>query len=152
MTVKKRIRIRINPQFLEDYDTLGKRGNTNYEDCPFQIQKDVFMMATTCGFFKYQQEDLPSITHDLFGTEVLDELDIASLTAMYMKYNAMDIEGTLKDQEQIIKQAEKWAEAGFKWLKIYIIGDYDQANMYSLCDWLRDEKWYREKKESKAKK
>lgn len=140
MSAQKRIRIRIDPEFLEDYDTLGKRGSTDYENCPFIIQKDVFMMAATCGFLKNQEEELPSPTHDLFGSEVLDDIDKASLTAMYMKTNNMDIQDTLEDDEKIFRQAEQWAHAGLKWLKIHILGDVDQANIYSLCDWLRDEK------------
>ena len=37
--------------------------------------------------------------------------------------------------------AERWAEAGLKWLKINILHDTDQANIYSLADWVTGEEF-----------
>ena len=55
----KRVQIRINLRFLEDYDRLGTNivKDKDYEDSPFPIRKDVFMLAATCGFLKDQEEE-----------------------------------------------------------------------------------------------
>ncbi len=131
--------IHINKKFLETYDRLGAAHGDDPKDCPFPIRKDVFMMAVTWGFLKNQSEDLPTgkdAVHDLFGNETFSTTDQAILTALYIIYKENDIEAALADEIGLYNQAERWAEAGLKWLEINIIHDTDQANLYSLCDWI----------------
>ncbi len=136
--------LRINFKFLGDYDLLGAAHSADPKDSPFPIRKDVFMMAATWGFLKNQYEDLPSgkgATHDLFKEEQFTETDKAAITAMYISHNNMHIEKALSDESGKYDQAERWAEAGLKWLKIHILHDTDQANIYSLADWVTGEEF-----------
>jgi hypothetical protein len=143
-----RILVRINSDFLEDYDRLGKnQKNKNFENSPFQIRKDVFMLAATCGFLKDQEEELPNNAHDLFSTTTLTKHDLAALKAMYINKNNMDIENALESDEKIIRQAERWAEAGLKHIKMRL---FETTNplppIYILSDWITDdEMWFSKK-------
>jgi hypothetical protein len=140
----KRITVKVNKNLLEDYDQLGSKDNKDYLQSPFLIRKDVFMMAVVCGFIKNQKSPLPDKSkdiHELFGTETFDDLDIAILTTIFIKDNAMEINSEIENLGKIVGLAEEYAEEGLKWLKIYIY-ENDQPNLYSLCDWIENPKWH----------
>lgn len=136
--------VRVDYDKLEDYDTLGHSKSTNFEKTPFPIRKDVFMMAATCGFLKNIEKELPKNTSDLFRSGTFQDHDIAAMQTMCIAYNKMEIDDKVLSLDYIIRQSEKWAQAGFKYLKVYTIQDSGLDNLYSLCDWITlKRKWYK---------
>lgn len=138
-----RTKVRIDKEFLEIYDELGTgKQSRKFNLSPLPIRKDVFMLAMTMGFLKGQEEEIPSgQSHDLFETTTFTKEDIACIIALYLAHNQMDIENYIEDDDrEILDQAEKWAQAGLKWVRIKILMDSDQSNIYSLCDWIISDK------------
>ena len=82
------------------------------------------------------------------STNTVDESDWAALYAMYIKYNDMDIALALEKKELVIRQAEKWAYSGLKFIKMHLDDD-DYANIYNLSNWIIEKpEWYMKKKRS----
>ena len=137
-----RYTIKINPNFVEDYRALGDRrmANTTLEKTPFPIQKDVFMTAVALGYNKNKQKDLPSNTHELFNNSVFSDQDVAVLRALFLEKNKLEITKDLEDLKSVFQQAERWAEAGFRYLKAKTIRESSDDNIYCLVDMINEQK------------
>jgi len=126
----KDIIFRISKSHLEDYDFLSDRNDK--ERSPFRIRKDVFMAAVAYGFLEEKSEPLKSPTHDVFRTSVLSESDKAILKALFLKNKNFEFDKDYTD-ENIVHQAQKWAEGGISLLKRDTIND-DGSNLENLIE------------------
>ena len=126
----KDIIFRISKSHLEDYDFLSDRNDK--ERSPFRIRKDVFMAAVAYGFLEEKSEPLKSPTHDVFRTSVLSESDKAILKALFLKNKNFEFDKDYTD-ENIVHQAQKWAEGGISLLKRDTIND-DGSNLENFIE------------------
>ena len=134
------VSVRINPRFIEDYRNLGDRRKVGgkLEKTPFPLQKDVFMMAVALGFTNNKEKPLPPKSHDLFRSTTFEDQDMAVLRALFIAKNNMSIDNELENDDIIIKQAERWAEQGFKYLKAQTIRESLQDNIYCVVDMINE--------------
>jgi len=122
--------IKINSKFLEDYDLLSDKKDRNKG--PFKNRKDVFMAAVAYGYLK--NNSLPVKNgHDLFRTATFSIEDTVVLKSIFLKKTQMKFDDNYTEQN-IIKQAMEWAEAGFEDLKNITIRDPNESNINGLID------------------
>jgi len=121
---------RISKSHIEDYDFLSDKNDK--ERSPFQIRKDIFMAAVAYGFLEEKSEPLKSPTHDVFRTSQLSESDKAILKALFLKNKNFEFDKDYTD-ENIVHQAQKWAEGGISLLKRDTVNS-DGSNLENLID------------------
>ena len=125
----KDLTVKINKKYLEDYNLLSNYKNK--QRSPFQIRKDVFLSAMTYGYLEKKSKSVKN-PHDLFRTSTFTIEDQIILKVLYLKYNNMEFDSNYTD-ENVIKQAMEWAEAGFQYLKLDTIEEQG-SNFECLLD------------------
>jgi len=85
----------------------------------------------TYGYLEKKSKSVKN-PHDLFRTSTFTIEDQIILKVLYLKYNNMEFDSNYTD-ENVIKQAMEWAEAGFQYLKLDTIEEQG-SNFECLLD------------------
>jgi hypothetical protein len=129
MKFLKEATIRINQKYLEDYDILCK--GKDKSQSPFQGRKHIFLASVAYGYLNNKSAPVKN-GHDAFktGTFTIDETIV--LKSLFLKKNKMNFDNNF-NEDNIIKQAMEWAEAGFVDLRMMTIANTD-SNLSSILE------------------
>jgi dnd system-associated protein 4 len=125
MDLSRSDRINIDESVTDIYNSLRTdstrdKGAIDFEEAPFETNKDIFMYAACLGYQNRLKKKLPSGKKSTIRREVFSENDLAILVAIAIAdYGDVKI---LANWSEIMTIAEEYAHAGILQLKEALLG------------------------------
>lgn len=141
MTLSRSDRINIDESVIEIYNLLRtepakERGAIDFEEAPFETNKDIFMYAACLGYQNKLKKKLPAGKKNTIRKEVFTESDLAILQAIAIA-NFGDIT-ILENWGEIMTIAEEYAHAGIIQMKELLL-DQSGRPLWNLVELLNDQ-------------
>ena len=129
-------RINIDESVIEIYNSLRTeaardKGAVDFEEAPFETNKDIFMYAACLGYQYRLRKKLPAGKKSTIRREVFSENDLAILEAIAIADNG-DV-NILANWGEILTTAEEYAHAGIMELKEQLL-DQNGRPLWNLVD------------------
>ncbi len=117
-------RVSIEPSVHELYRDLTERSRENPENAPFLLMKDVFMWAVALGVKAGERRPLSGSRQIFRWDQLSQDLDVPVLRAIAIA-DTDDVE-VLKWEDQVLRIAEEYANAGIREIKEEVIDQSGQ--------------------------
>ena len=128
--VRGGMRVSIETGLHDLYKQLSE--GKKLEDAPFETMKDIFMLAACLGYDMGEPRPLDGGQRDIFHwTQFSDRVDVPILNALAIAETG-DIQ-VLADQEQVLRIAEEYANAGIREIREQLVTEGKQP-LWSLVD------------------
>lgn len=117
----KKLRVSIDKNTHEIYESLVKRGGDNPDDFPFQSMKDLFIASACLGVQHDCYEELTS-SLVIFNADVFDEASDIPVMACIAYHRNKDLKD-LNDSKKILEITQEYANGGIHLLRDHLVNN-----------------------------